>query len=194
MSMASRISRRAARRSLSRSARTLERASGTAILVSTSRMVKATISSTSVMPLRLFRFGFIGETVLLHRNRQARAGEPITRPWEFRTVTLRAESDVAPAPTAFTVMAISEPGPATPGAPGPAQLNGGQAHVVHNIARKHRLHAIPAQQVARGHVRHSQHFRVVGNLDRGGGGHIGPAIEHQRHRGAARSGNSSLAG
>src|ERR1035441_901218 len=50
LSMASRISRRAARNSRSRSARTLERASGTAMLVRTSMMVNATINSTSVNP------------------------------------------------------------------------------------------------------------------------------------------------
>ena len=49
--MAARISRRSLRNSRSRIARTLERASGTAMVVRISMIVKATISSTRVSPL-----------------------------------------------------------------------------------------------------------------------------------------------
>src|ERR1035441_4407085 len=65
--MAERISRRSLRNSRSRITRTLERASGTLIVVRISMIVKSTRSSTRVSPLVGLR------RILLHAKGQSRA-------------------------------------------------------------------------------------------------------------------------
>src|SRR5471030_2216104 len=115
------ISFRAWRKSRSRTTRTLERASGTAMVLRIIMMVKATISSTMVSPFRFRRL--VPKLIYLtslYLTVTVIVGVPdaITCPCVLSTLRLGMEMVVEPLLNPWRLMVASTPDPLAPGVPG----------------------------------------------------------------------------